>query len=534
MFYDTVRKKTVMFSGWQPGAGFYHPDQWEWDGAAQTWTNRQLTTQPSARFGAAVVWDSMRGRAVLFGGFDEATGRRNDTWEWDSATMAWIDRTPAGTKPSPRHSALIAFDSVRGKTVLYSGNTGSGASTAGTWVDETWEWDGTAATWTRITAPAVTSTQYASGYTGMAFDPVLNKIVLYYYWNYIWTFTAGTTPGTGAWADVSGLATRVDTSLPGYYNPGVLYDSGRQMVVVFGGQSSGRSLWELNAADWSWTNRSAPANGPIQRQYPSMAFDSMRGKLMVFGGRSSVDNLYKQDIWEWSGTDATLTNRTTGGIKPDARYQAGLVYDSMRDRLLLFGGTGTQTYDDLWSWSPSTREWTQISLSGARPSARYGHWMFYDPVRDKVYVFGQNQAGYQNWEYDPALNTWKDRTVTSPPAGVSRSYFDVAFDTTRGKIVMLGGYYNGVYNTDIWEWDTTTGVWAQLMPATGTAVPDGRYYPTIAYDSIRRVLVLVGGYKQITGATGPANDSWEWDANLLQAGTRRRRPGSSRRRATST
>ncbi len=139
------------------------------------------------------------------------------------------------------------------------------------------------------------------------------------------------------------------------------------MLVVFGGQSSGRSLWELNAADWSWTNRSAPANGPIQRQYPSMAFDSMRGKLMVFGGRSSVDNLYKQDIWEWSGTDATLTNRTTGGIKPDARYQAGLVYDSMRDRMLLFGGTGTQTYDDLWSWSPTTREWTQISLSGARP-----------------------------------------------------------------------------------------------------------------------------------------------------------------------
>ena len=203
MFYDTVRKKTVMFSGWQPGASFYHPDQWEWDGAAQTWTQRQLTTQPSARFGAAVIWDSMRGRAVLFGGFDETTGRRNDTWEWDSATMTWIDRTPAGTKPTPRHSALIAFDSVRGKSVLYSGNTGSGAATAGTWVDETWEWDGTAGTWTRITAPAVTGTQYGSGYTSMAFDPVLNKIVLFYYWNYLWTFTPGATPGTGAWADVS-------------------------------------------------------------------------------------------------------------------------------------------------------------------------------------------------------------------------------------------------------------------------------------------------------------------------------------------
>ena len=100
---------------------------------------------------------------------------------------------------------------------------------------------------------------------------------------------------------------------------------------------------------------------------------------------------------------------------------------------------GTTYYDDLWSWSPSTREWTQINVSGTRPCARYGVWMFYDAARDKVYVFGNGSGGFQNWEYDPQLNTWKDRTVTSPPTGVSRSYFDVTFDSNRGKIVMLGG-----------------------------------------------------------------------------------------------
>ena len=101
MFYDAVRKKTVMFSGWQPGAGFYHPDHWEWDGAAQTWTQRQLTdAQPSARFGAAVVWDSGRNRAVLFGGFDEATGRRQDTWEWDGRRPGLTGR-PRGRNRRP-------------------------------------------------------------------------------------------------------------------------------------------------------------------------------------------------------------------------------------------------------------------------------------------------------------------------------------------------------------------------------------------------------------------------------------------------
>jgi hypothetical protein len=517
MFYDTARKKTVMFSGWQPGGGFYHPDQWEWDGAAQTWTLRQNTMQPSPRYGAAVVWDSARNRAVLFGGFDELTGRRNDTWEWDSASQMWMDRTPTGTKPTARHSAQMIFDSARGKVVLYSGNTGSGAATAGSWVDEVWEWDGTAGTWTRITAAALTSTQYSGGYSTLAYDAGTNKTILYYSYNYIWTYTPGAN-NTGTWADPSPAPTRADTSAqPGYYNVEMVYDASQQALVVFGGQGSGRSLWQLNTTDFVLSNRSAPANGPIQRQYPAMAFDSMRGKLMVFGGRSAIDGSYKQDIWEWSGTGQTLLPRTTGGLKPETRYQAGMVYDSMRDRILLFGGYGTAAYDDLWSWAPATGEWTQISVSGTRPSARYGHWMFYEPPpRDKIYVFGANQGGHAIWEYDPVLNSWKDRTVTSPPTGVSRSYADVALDTTRGKIVMLGGYSASAYNTDIWEWDTTAGTWAQLMPVATSPLPDGRRHHTISYDSIRRVMLLVGGYHDVTGFVGPGNDSWEWDANLLK------------------
>ena len=42
MVYDTVRQKTIMFSGWQPGAGFIHPEWWDWDGSAQTWTKHPL------------------------------------------------------------------------------------------------------------------------------------------------------------------------------------------------------------------------------------------------------------------------------------------------------------------------------------------------------------------------------------------------------------------------------------------------------------------------------------------------------------
>ena len=165
-----------------------------------------------------------------------------------------------------------------------------------------------------------------------------------------------------------------------------------------------------------------------------------------------------------------------------------MVYDSTRDRLMLFGGYGTDLYDDLWSWSPSTREWTQISVSGTRPS---GALRRLDVLRrrraTRCSCSGTAPAATRTGSTTRSSTPGRTGRSTSPPAGVSRSYFDVAFDSDRGKIVMLGRRtLRQRYNTDIWEWDTTTGVWAQLMPATGSAVPDGRYYHTIAYDSIRR------------------------------------------------
>jgi hypothetical protein len=518
MVYDPVHKKTIMFSGWQPSAGFIHPEWWEWDGSAQTWAKHALVagSAPTPRFNASMVWDSGRNRAVLFGGIDD-TGRLNDIWEWDGTT--WTDRTPSGTKPSPRHTAMMAYDAARGKTVLYAGNTGSGvgtaAATGGTWVDETWEWDGTAGTWTKIPITSPSSTMYYYGYCHMAYDASAQKIVLYYYWNQLWEYT----PATPAWTAVpTTTPTKADTtSNPPYVYTPLVYDSGRQKLVAFGGQSAPRGLWELKVADYSWLNRSNPVNGPIQRQSPSLAYDSKSATTVVFGGYSTVDSSYHQDTFEWSGNGMSLTPRTTGGTKPPPRNQAGMVYDSKRDRVLLFGGYGSGGgMADLWSWDQVSGEWTQITFTGTQPTARYAVWMFYDAVRDKVYVYGNGGGGYQNWEYDPAVNKWLDRTVTSPPSGVSsRSYFDVGFDSARGKIVELGGYGgNSTYNTDIWEWDTTTGVWAQAMPAASSPVPDGRYYHTIAYDSIRRVMLLVGGHVYITGKTVDVNDSWEWDPNL--------------------
>jgi hypothetical protein len=180
-------------------------------------------TQPTPRFNASMVYDTARNKIILFGGVDETIGRLNDIWEMDGSTYAWTDKTPSGTKPTPRHGAMMVYDSARGKTVLYAGNTGSGvgtaAATGGTYVDELWEWDGTAGTWTKITASTITA-RSTTRLQPHGLRPGTNKIVLYYYWTTSGRTTRRRGHGPGP---TTPTPTKVETAEPPYNNaPGRL------------------------------------------------------------------------------------------------------------------------------------------------------------------------------------------------------------------------------------------------------------------------------------------------------------------------
>jgi len=91
---------------------------------AATWT-QALGAGPSARSQAAMAYDSARGRVVLFGGCCDY----GDTWEWDGAQSTL--RAYAGPGPPATNEAAMAYDSLRGRAVLF-GNASA----------DTWEWDG--------------------------------------------------------------------------------------------------------------------------------------------------------------------------------------------------------------------------------------------------------------------------------------------------------------------------------------------------------------------------------------------------------
>src|SRR5438874_1815339 len=76
---------------------------------------------------------------------------------------------------------------------------------------------------------------------------------------------------------------------------------------------------------------------------------------------------------------------------------------------------------------------------------------------------------------------------TSPSARYSHA---MAYDGVRKKVIMFGGW-NGGYLGDMWAWDGTN--WANISPPQNN--PSARYAHTMAYDAARQQVVLFGGYR---------------------------------------
>src|SRR5262245_52398405 len=83
---------------------------------------------PSGRE-TVLAYDSVRQRTVLFGG-SAGNQRFGDTWEWDG--FVWAQRAPANS-PSPRTNHAMAYDAARQRVVMFGGYDG-------TILGDTWEW----------------------------------------------------------------------------------------------------------------------------------------------------------------------------------------------------------------------------------------------------------------------------------------------------------------------------------------------------------------------------------------------------------
>ena len=150
-----------------------------------------------------------------------------------------------------------------------------------------------------------------------------------------------------------------------------------------------------------------------------------------------------------AASEVATWQKVGGNTLPDGRYLQAVTFDETRKVAVMFGGviynfsTGvTSPSQETWEWSPATGEWTNRTATGTRPAARSGSAMVFDSKRNKIVLFG-GRAGsgfnYQDtWEWDPGTGTWSDATKSgSRPTG--RSQHAMVYQKSTGNILLYGG-----------------------------------------------------------------------------------------------
>ncbi|MCA8951026.1 MAG: hypothetical protein KDE27_16090 [Planctomycetes bacterium] len=249
---------------------------------AQSWSTFAGASPPGG-FRAGLAFDSSRGRVVVFGGAISEFLATDETWEFDG--NAWTRLFPTNS-PSPRTAHSMAYDAWRHRLVMWGGTDFTFPTV---FRNDTWEFDGT--TWTQV----VTANRPAPRFgAGMAFDVRRRRMVLF------GGFASGTTFGDTWEYDGVDWLQRMPATLPAARSDlTMFYDTVRNVVGMWGGAISGPTIsndyWEWDGTDWSLM---PTLNPPPGRPYQKTVFDSERGVLLVLNGQT----------WEYDGRLGTWTN----------------------------------------------------------------------------------------------------------------------------------------------------------------------------------------------------------------------------------
>ena len=273
----------------------------------------------------------------------------------------------------------------------------------------------------------------------------------------------------------------------------MVYDEARHVTFMFGGGGADffGDSWTWNGATWT----RVATNGPSPRRLPVMVYDSRRQRVVLFGGQ--VGTTLLRDTWEWDGT--AWTQRSNSGPEPRIHHAAG--YDRQRGRMVLHGGASAtdERLTDTWEWDGTS--WTQV---GSSAPDRWVDAIEFDQQRNQLLMLGIERASGTGRANRTDLWTWTGSAWTTVGAAFSGPDLSpvqpmVSLGASGGLLVFDGGTLQGAPST--WTWN---GTWTK---AAVNDSPSARNGVALAYDSDRRRVVLFGGGTR----SADFNDTWEWD-----------------------
>ena len=456
------------------GAGEYEPTAQELAGLVSAGDGQVLTVEaeptweratgsgvrPGQREGYAVAYDTRRGRLVLFGG--QMGGQvRGDLWEWDG--RVWTELTPSGRTPLGRRDAYMVYEAARERILLFGGRDGGVQRT------DVWAWDGQE--WFELTSSGVPPARIEAA---VAYHPARGEVVMF--------------------GGVSGTTRRND-------------------------------IWVWNGSAWGQRN---PPTRPPPMNRAGFAHLSAGGRdgLLLFGG-DQASGVPSGSTWLWNGAGFEQLQPSTA---PEPRYGAGMAWDPVDGSTLLFGGRSAQAphfFNDLWRFTGA--QWVRLETFDSphatnpvgRPTARAAH-LVYESADDRFLVLDGEGAtnsgpampsiGYQTEHWSWERTRWRRRGRLAPPtnAGAPAPRSGHTLVSTPEGVLMHGGRLSATVYADTWLW--TGDAWVPGANNTGTNRPSARADHAMAAFWTGGDLVndIPGQFQNVVLFGGTDNQTWRW------------------------
>ena len=260
-------------------------------------------------------------------------------------------------------------------------------------------------------------------------------------------------------------------------NPAMAYDAESDRIILFGGFISAtnyapRETWAFDMNTHTWTEMKS--QGPTYHFGHSMVYDSQADRMIVFGGDNVGENVTTNDTWAYDYNTDTWTEMKPAASPPGRNFQS-MAYDSMADRIIMWGGWGTTNDDNdtrVWVFDYHTDSW-EARLPSGGPTSRAFHNLAYDPAADRTILYGGYSGGMsdawdfstnnssETWVYDYNLNTW---TLLNPAANPGRlTSFGLVYLPSIDRSLLFGGRFDfGRFNDKTWLYDDTADTWTEV------------------------------------------------------------------------
>ncbi|HEV2397343.1 MAG TPA: kelch repeat-containing protein [Candidatus Sulfotelmatobacter sp.] len=444
---------------------------------AQTWTQYG----PPARFSHSGVFDPTTKGIIVFGGQNSSSRiNLNDLWLVTTSSLKYISATQltaSGPVPSARYGHVASYDSATNRMTIFGGGTGAPSPC----LNDVWILDG------------------ANGKSGAP--------------TWLSTAPSGKLPA------------------PRYHHTGV-YDFSTNSMIVFGGSNCSKGyfndVWVLSNANGetgtpNWKQLFPTGTAPNARESASAVYDPVNNIMIVYGGDAGTSVDFG-DVWVLSNANGTggtpaWTQLAPMGAAPMARTGMSAIYDSVNNRMTIFGGFhSVRTLNDSFvltnaNGTGGTPAWIKIAAKGTAPSVGYQSAV-YDTTKNAMYVFAGSSSDAKLAGDDHGFtltnangigtSSW---TRGGPPARYSQSMF---YDSVTNSVFVLDGQH-AMTNTnfdDYWQTNNiTTSSNLDWIPINvGGTHPHSRWGQSAAYDFANNRLMMFAG---ATGFPAPCmNDYW--------------------------